>query len=189
MQRYAGERNERVMLRQQRRRSELRVRDRSRPRDNRPANGTYRDGVATPQTPAVARAHFAVFVTRALDEARARGMTDREISRVSGVATSTFHRWRQGEAKGLPKLPQVRAFCEATGASVEEAMRVLGMTDTAPEPTPEPPLPRDVRIIMRRLGDPNTPEAERDFIRMTLQMLAARAADGTRTEGKARDSS
>jgi hypothetical protein len=127
-------------------------------------------------TPEVARARFANFVERALDSARARGMTDREIQRVSGVATSTFHRWRQAEGRSLPELAKVRAFCSATGASIEEAMRVLGMTDNAPEPTPEPPLPRDVRIILRRLADPNTPERERDFIRQSLSMLAERAA-------------
>jgi transcriptional regulator with XRE-family HTH domain len=125
--------------------------------------------------PAVARARFAVFVERALDAARSTGLTDREIARQSGVATSTFHRWRQQEGRSLPELAKVRAFCEATGASIEEAMRVLGMTDSAPEPTPEPPLPRDVRTILRRLADPNTPEAERQFIRMSLQMLAERA--------------
>lgn len=130
---------------------------------------------ATGLDPAVARARFAVFVERALEGARLRGMTDREIQRVSGVATSTFHRWRQQQGRGLPELPKVRAFCEATGASVEEAMRVLGMTDAEPEPTPEPPLPRDVRIILRKLADPNTSDADRQFIRMTLQMLAERA--------------
>lgn len=132
--------------------------------------------MAAPVDPAVARARFATFVERALDSARARGMTDREIQRVSGVATSTFHRWRLAQGRGLPELPKVRAFCEATGASVEEAMRVLGMTDSAPEATPEPPLPRDVRIILRRLADPNAPEDEKQFLRMSLQMLAARAA-------------
>jgi hypothetical protein len=131
---------------------------------------------------AVARARFAVFVERALESARAGGMTDREIQRVSGVATSTFHRWRQQQGRGLPELTRVRAFCEATGASLEEAMRVLGMTDAAPIPTPEPPLPRDVLIIMRRLADPNTPEAEREFIRQSLAMLAERAAAQTRRD-------
>lgn len=128
--------------------------------------------------PAVARARFAVFVERALKDARARGMTDREIQRVSGVATSTFHRWRKRQGRGLPELPKVRAFCEATGASIEEAMRVLGMTDADPEPTPEAPLPRDVRTIMRRLADPNTPEIDKQFIRLSLRMLAARLPSG-----------
>jgi hypothetical protein len=143
--------------------------------------------VATPVDPSVARARFAQFVDRALDNARAAGMTDRAIQRDSGVATSTFHRWRLAQGRGLPELQKVRAFCTATGASVEEAMRALGMTDAAPAATPEPPLPRDVRIIMRRLADPNTPEPERDFIRKTLQMLSARVAADERAEEKARE--
>lgn len=96
------------------------------------------------------------------------------------MATSTFHRWRVGEGRGLPELDRVRAFCEAVGVSVDEAMRALGMTDSGPQPTAEPPLDRDVLVILRRLADPNTPESERQFIRMTLQMLAGRAGDGRR---------
>lgn len=138
--------------------------------------------MATPADPAVARAHFATFVDRALDNARLAGLTDREIARRSGVATSTFHRWRTAQGRGLPELPKVRAFCDVTGASIDEAMRVLGMTDAAPTPTPEPPMPRDVRIIMRRLADPNTPEPEREFIRQSLAMLAERAAVQSRRD-------
>lgn len=134
--------------------------------------------MAAPVDPSVARARFAQFVDRALDNARAAGKTDRAIQRESGVATSTFHRWRLAQGRGLPELPKVRAFCTATGASIEEAMRVLGMTDEAPIATPEPPLPREVRVILRKLGDPTTPEAEREFIRMTLQMLAERRSAG-----------
>lgn len=132
--------------------------------------------------PAVARARFAVFVDRTLENARANGMTDRKIARVSKVATSTFHRWRAGEGTALPKLDRVRAFCEATGASVDDAMKALGMTDAAPEPTPELPMPRDIVTILRRLADPNASEQEKDFFRESLAMLAARAATGTRRD-------
>jgi hypothetical protein len=153
----------------------LRMRDRSRPRDGRPANGTYGDRVEAHVDPAVARVRFGRFVDRALASARAGGMTDREIQRQSGVATSTFHRWKNAEGRTLPSIGKVRAFCEATGASFQDAMRALGMTDdAAPTPTPEPPLPREIQTIMRKLADPTTPGVERDFILMTLQMLAAR---------------
>lgn len=114
-------------------------------------------------------------------------MTDREIYRVSGVSSATFHRWRTSQGRGLPELPKVRAFCEATGASIDDAMAALGMTDAAPVATPEPPLPREVRIIMRRLEDPNVAEVEKDFIRKSLQMLAGRIAADERAEQKARD--
>jgi hypothetical protein len=137
--------------------------------------------------PAVARARFAVFVDRALEHARAAGLTDREIYRISGVASSTFHRWRTNQGRGLPELPKVRAFCEATGVSIDDAMAALGMTDAAPVATPEPPLPREVRIIMRRLTDPHVSEVEKDFIRRSLQMLAGQVSASERAEQKARD--
>jgi transcriptional regulator with XRE-family HTH domain len=124
--------------------------------------------------PAVARVRFGRFVDRAFASARSAGLSDRDVARISKVATSTFHRWRNAEGKRLPEAAKVKAFCEATGASYSEALHVLGLGDEPPAPTPEDPLPRDVQIIMRRLADPNTPKAERDFIRMALQMLAAR---------------
>lgn len=138
-----------------------------------------------PISAATGRARFATFVKRALEDARARGMTDREIARQSGVATSTFHRWRLAEGRGLPELDRVRAFCLAVGASVDDAMRALGVSDSRPEATPEPPLPRDVIIILRRLADPNVPEVQKQLIRMTLQMLADQA-DVSRAERAAR---
>lgn len=136
--------------------------------------------MAAPLDPAVARARFGMFVDRALKSARDRGMTDKKIYEASGVASSTFHRWRLGQGQELPQISKVRAFCAAVGASVDDAMKALGMTDAEPEPTPEPPLPRDVRIIMRQLADPNVPEEYKTWIRMTLQMLASRTQHGRR---------
>lgn len=132
--------------------------------------------MANPVDPAVARARFAAWVDRALRQARANDLTDRKIFELSGVSTSTFHRWRTQQAKTLPKLDKVKAFAGATGASIEDAMQALGMTDSTPQPTPEPPLPPEIRLIMRRLADPNTSEDEKDFIRKSLQLLAGHAA-------------
>lgn len=132
--------------------------------------------------PAVARARFAAFVDRTLKDARARGLTDREIARRSKVATSTFHRWRQAEGRGLPELDRVRAFCDATSASIDDAMQALGMTDTEPEPTRELPMPEDVRKILRVLADPNASEETKVFLRMSLNLLAGRAALDPRSE-------
>lgn len=130
--------------------------------------------------PAVARARFAAWVDRALRQAQDNGLSYRKIEQASGIAASTVHRWRTQQAKTLPQLPKVKAFAAATGASLEDAMQALGMTDSGTAPTPEPPLPTDVRKILRRLGDPNTPEAEREFIRMSLQMLADRVGNEQR---------
>lgn len=141
--------------------------------------------MAIPLDPAVARARFAVFVQRALEQARAQGMTDAKIYAASGVSSSTFHRWKLGEGRDLPQLDKVRRWCQAVGASVEDAMQALGMTDSAPRPTPEPPLPRDMRIILRRLTDPTTPDTEREFIRKSLQMLAGTVAADARAAERA----
>jgi transcriptional regulator with XRE-family HTH domain len=121
-------------------------------------------------------------VERALRQAQDSGLSYRKIHERSGIATSTIHRWQTRQAKTLPTIDKVKAFAAATGASVEDAMQALGMTDSGPVPTPEPPLPDDVRKILRRLGDPNTPEAEREFIRMSLQMLANRVSTDQRQQ-------
>lgn len=44
----------------------------------------------------VARANFAQFVRTAVDAARARGMNDPAIEQATGLAASTFYRWRAG---------------------------------------------------------------------------------------------
>src|SRR5689334_46715 len=95
----------------------LHLREQSRPRDNRPANGTYSALVETPVDPAVARARFAAWVDRALRQAQDNGLSYRKIQEISGVATSTVHRWQTQQAKTLPTLDKVRAFAAATGAS------------------------------------------------------------------------
>jgi transcriptional regulator with XRE-family HTH domain len=132
----------------------------------------------------VALANYAAFVDRWLRRARAGTppLTDRKIYALSGVSTSTLSRWRNAQGTQLPEIEKVRAFCRVVGAPVDEALAALGLTDEPAEATPEAPLPADVQIILRRLADPNTPESEREFIRLSLQMLADRAA----ASGKAR---
>lgn len=121
------------------------------------------------------RARFAAFVDRALTMARARGMTDRDIHQATGVQASTFHRWRRGELRTTPDMGKVRAFCRGVGVDINEALTALGMTGERTDPQPEPQMDPDMRLIMRRLNDPNTPPAEKVFIRESLRMLAERA--------------
>lgn len=128
------------------------------------------------------RVRFARFVQRALDAARYRGMTDKDIEAATGVMSSTFHRWRRGEVRTMPGLNKVRAFCEGIGASLDEAMAALGVSGQRDTPEPEAPMDPDLKLIMRRLMDPNTPAAEKVFIRESLKMLADRA-DRPRREG------
>lgn len=129
-----------------------------------------------PVSPDVARARFARFVQRALQAARDSGLTDREIAKKTGVGTSTFHRWRKGEGRELPEMNRVIAFCVGIGASVDEAMAALGAGDSRASSTaPEPPLPPEVRIILRQLADPNVPDRDKLVIREMLKLLAEQA--------------
>jgi transcriptional regulator with XRE-family HTH domain len=159
----------------------------SHPSDNRPTNGTQTDDVAaspapSSPTPAVARARFARFVKAALDAARDRGMTDKDIQQATGIGPSTFHRWRRGEGRELPELEKVRAFCDGLGVSVTGAMTALGLNPAARDnPEPEPPLPPEVRKILRALADPNVAEADKLVLREFLKMAAERAERGGRS--------
>lgn len=119
----------------------------------------------------VARARFAAYVKRALRDARARGMTDPDIAKVTGVQPSTFHRWQRGEGSQLPTITKVRAFCEGLDVPLRPALIALGIDDSR-EPTPEPPLDPDLRRLARILGDPSVAEAEKQAIRHTVRMLA-----------------
>lgn len=121
------------------------------------------------------RTRFARFVDRALQVARSRGMTDRDIQQATGIMPSTFHRWRRGELRTTPDLGKVRAFCAGIGVDVNDALTALGVTGQRDNPAPEPPMDPDLKLILRRLADPSTPEAEKVFIRESLRMLAERA--------------
>ncbi|WP_143232261.1 XRE family transcriptional regulator [Actinoplanes regularis] len=131
--------------------------------------------------PAVALARWAEFVNRALRSVRP-ALSDRKIYELSGISTSTLSRWRNAKGTQLPEIDRVKVFCRVVGASLTEAMAVLGMTDDDPQATPEAPLPPDVQIILRKLADPSTPEADRDFIRQSLEMLADRARSVGKTK-------
>lgn len=130
--------------------------------------------------PKVARARFAAFVRRSLMAARDRGMTDRQIAKETDIAASTFHRWQRGEGRELPELEKVRAFCEGTGASFADAMVALGMAPGRQPTEPEPPMPPEIRNIMRLLADPNVPDKDKVFLSETLKMLNERFGRGGR---------
>lgn len=156
-----------------------RRREYSRPRDNRPANATYGDRVSAAPDPiplSVAKARFAIWVKRMLATARDRGETDPSIQKLTGISPSTFHRWQQAKGQKLPELEKVKAFARGLGGSAEEAMRALGVDDKRPSPEPEPPLPPEIRTILRALADPNVSPGNKLIIREMLYMLAERAA-------------
>lgn len=180
-------RERRRVVRLRPRLSQSRPWHRSRPRDNRPANGTYRDGVATSPSlpPAVAKVRFAKFVERALTGAHERGLTDKQIAAVTGVGSSTFHRWRRGEGTELPKLEQVRRFCVGLDLDRHEALRALGVEEGRDNPAPEPVIPPEVRSILRYLARDDVPDQDKEVMRKMLLMLGAEAEAASRRAKKA----
>jgi transcriptional regulator with XRE-family HTH domain len=153
------------MTRRDRRRDRWHLRERERPRDNRPLNRDYVARVPS----AVDRVRFSRFVERALSGARRRGLTDPQIETATGVKASTFHRWRRGEV--APTVDKVRSFCAGLGLDPTEALAALGVG--ARVATPPPPLDPDVEKLLRLLADPNVNAETKEFIRQTLRMLAS----------------
>jgi hypothetical protein len=130
---------------------------------------------------------FARWVDRVVTAARNRGMTDDDIHGATGVGPSTFHRWRRGDFTRAPELTRLRAFCAGLGEDPNEAMTALGIRPGTDNPEPEPPLPPEVRTILRALADPNVPNERKLVIREMLMMLAnqARSARPGRREEQA----
>lgn len=122
-------------------------------------------------TPEARKARFARFVDRALKDAKAAGLTVPVIEKRTKVSSSTFYRWRNGEWRRDPRVAEVRSFCEGLGIPPSAAYRVLGWGDEGPA-EPEPELPGDFREVLRRLRDPNVPEAEKQEIRTMMKYLA-----------------
>lgn len=146
----------------------------SAPADDRPTNRTHTKRMAL--SPTVARAHFARFVERALREARKRGLTDKDIERLTGIRASTFHRWQTLEG-GLPQVIKVNLFCDGLEIPRSAAYAALGIQEER-EATPAT-LDPDLSRIARILADPSVPEEEKQAIRHTIRMLS-RAAHAER---------
>lgn len=81
----------------------------------------------------------------------------------------------------MPELEKVRAFCEGLGVSVVGAMTALGLNPAARDnPEPEPPMPPEIRRVLRLLADPNVPDKDKVFLQETLRMLVDRLDRGGR---------
>ena len=121
----------------------------------------------------VARDRFARFVRRVLQDARARGMNDGAIHQATGITPTTFHRWQRGDWERFPRVEKVVAFCVGLDVPAEAALAALGIRDGNQAPPPEPPLDPDLRRIARILNDPNVSDADKAYVRRTLQVLAS----------------
>lgn len=137
-----------------------------------PGNGNYAQPV-----PASASANprvqlFGKFVKRALDEARARGMSTDEIESRTGLPRSTLYRWSRAEITN-PQRDLVQGFCDGLGIPRTVAAQILGWDGSTRQPTdPEPSVDPDLRAVMRRLQDPKISPAEKKTIREMLRYLA-----------------
>lgn len=121
---------------------------------------------------------FGYFVRRVLDAAKSRGLTMKQISELTQLGKSTLYRWRDGEVR--PAVAELRRFCEGLGAPLAEAYAALGWSEAEPgKPTTPAPLIEDpdVRALMRKLSDPNTPALEKNFIRRQIRALAGTLED------------
>lgn len=141
-----------------------------------PTNGTYLLLMAVARNPRpsddLSRVRFGRFIERVLTAARERGMTVKQIEEAGGVGKSTLYRWRDGMF--LPKVPELRRFCEGMGIPITDAYAALGWSEEPAEPRPPAPIIEDpdVRALMRKLTDPKTPAAEKQWIRRQIRALA-----------------
>jgi transcriptional regulator with XRE-family HTH domain len=125
-----------------------------------------------------ARAGFARFVRRAVDEAKNnRGWSVTRLAAETGVGRSTLFRWLAGDWHDFPEVATVRGFCRALDIPVSAAFSALGVRDDGNPVPDDPEVAEDLRIILDRLADPHTPAAQKRAIRDTLHALAAHGAD------------
>jgi hypothetical protein len=134
----------------------------------------------------VRRRAFAAFVRRVTDQAEeTRGWSIPHIAERAGINNGTIYRWRDAVGTRLPLPEQVVAFCDALGIPPAAAFAVLwpGQNDRPAEPDPipqDPDIERQLRALLRKIADPNTPEAEKVTIRATIRHLAGEPATPTR---------
>jgi len=138
----------------------------------RAARGHYGVGMAMSKT--AARAGFARFVRRAVDDAKdQRGWSVTRLAAETGVGRSTLFRWLAGDWQDFPEFATVRGFCRALDIPVNSAFAALGVRDGATQDQDaDPGVDADVRVILARLGDPAIPVAEKTIIREMLHYLA-----------------
>lgn len=147
--------------------------------ENLPENGPYLGPMpAEPAAQLVRRQRtFGAVVKRTLEVAQARGMTTKQIEDATGVKKSMYYRWIDGDWQRDPNATLVRSFIAGLGGSISEAYSALGWTEQptsrrkATEPIIEDP---DVRALMRKLTDPKTPAAEKQWIRRQIRALAGK---------------
>ena len=115
-----------------------------------------------------------------------RRMTDRpgwsvaRLARESGIHRATIFRWIAG--KGGATVTSVRQIAEVLGDEPANALRAAGNMEGVAEEAMDP----DLKLLMRRLADPDVSEPEKAAIRSALRYLADLAEQAGRAEGTGR---
>jgi transcriptional regulator with XRE-family HTH domain len=147
----------------------------------------YRVHVGT--TPAPDRGAWAAYVTATRERV---GMTKSELARRLGVDRGTVIRWESGKSRP-EDATVVTAFANLFGLDVDEVLTAAGLRLSSiptERPTIHAPLDPDLKIIMRRLTNPDVSDAEKASIRATLRYLATVAEQQERgAQGLGRDAS
>lgn len=153
-----------------------------RPADTRP-RVLYRVHVRNTSTPE--RGSWATYVTHVRTRV---GMSKAELARRLGVDRGTVHRWETGQTRPEDAVV-VTKFADLFGLDIDEVLTEAGLRllDRPARTDESVPLDPDVKLIMRRLADPNVTEAEKVIIRATLQHLARIADRQDRDQDKRDD--
>ncbi len=137
-------------------------------------------------TPTPERGNWATYVTATREHI---GMSKAELARRLEVDRGTVIRWESGKSR--PEDAEVVArFAELFGLDADEALAAAGLRPNAAptaRPTRDVPLDPDLKVIMRRLTDPNVGEPEKNTIRATLRYLAQLAEQQERGAGRNQD--
>lgn len=122
---------------------------------------------------------------RALEDAKDREISIKEIERRTGVGSTTFYRWRDGDWSKDPRPSQVDAFCEGLDIPTKAAYRALGWgSDGKPSAEPDSAFEPELRAIQRKLMDPATSDSTRESIRNMLRLIIGSNGNGRRASGQ-----
>lgn len=99
-------------------------------------------------------------------------MSGAELSRRLKVDRATIWRWETGKQKP-DSLPLVQAFADLFGLALDDVLAAAGLRPAGAESPPQqPPLDPDLEMLLQKLSDPHVDDATKDYIRLTLRVLA-----------------
>lgn len=95
------------------------------------------------------------------------GWSVARLARESGIHRGTIFKWIAGKTGAT--VANVKSIAEALGDDPAKALSAAGNVGVA---TTDEPLDPDLKLLVRRLSDPQVSATEREFIRRALQSLA-----------------